>query len=504
MMDYYLFTISCTVLVLCPNACSQRYKTVYQKIQQEPSFTGFRDLIRNNRVAKLNLHYEQLTVFVPVNEAFRNLDEDINSDVAFYHMSFEIKTLAILNRTNSIETVVLENPPLWVTRAGNEIYVNNAKIILENSNYIARSRDGNMGKQQVLHMIDEMLNPMISSPRFTPNAYDFLSSPSNWNMGASKTVSNFFTKVQETKLQQVFKQNAGYTYFVPLDTGIDAHKFNIMNKHTILGHVIPFYVLFTRPTPKNFAYESLANDDYAYIVLSFEEKNEKLYVKGMTRGSYGAGEFLSEIVVPNIPIKNGVIHVISQPLGIFSRKLKPFPYLPVSDKIASDPSLDVFYEMGTKTGFNNIFSGKNVSFTYFVPDDSAWIKSKKYGLEPIERDIDILGRHLIISQVPYSIEQLYSLTKARNYTDIELQTESGPLRIMVVRIEGDYYLKWYNRYIKILRPNYECSDGIVHVIASPLTNFRKTSEGRIDREAMNPINYENIWKLVQGVWKKVI
>ncbi|KAG5864881.1 hypothetical protein JTB14_021708 [Gonioctena quinquepunctata] len=454
-----------------------------KKIQQEPPYSGFSALIRNNRVAKLNLHYEQLTVFVPENKVFRDLDEDTNSDIAFYHMSFEIKTLSMLNRTNSIDSVLLENPPLWITRTADDIYVNNAKIIQDKSNYIARSRNGDMGKQQVLHVIDEMLDPVITSPKFSPNAYDFLSSYSNWNLGAAKTVSNFFTKVQENKVNYIYKQNAGYTFFVPLDSGIDPHKFNSINKHVIFGHVIPFYVLFTRSTPKNFAYESLANDEFAYMVLSFEEKNEKLFVKGLTRGNYGEGEFYSEVVVPNIPVKNGVIHVISEPLGIFNRKLKPFPYLPVFDKMSTDPSLEVFYNMGARTGFNDIFSKEGVNFTYLVPNDSAWMKAKQNGLETMDSDLNILGRHLIISQTPYSIEQLHSLTKARNYTDIEMNTQAGPLRIMVVKIEDDYYLKWYN---------------------SPLTNFRKITKYGSNGENGDTVNLENVWKAVRNVWKKIV
>ncbi|KAG5858493.1 hypothetical protein JTB14_010613 [Gonioctena quinquepunctata] len=264
----------------------------------------------------------------------------------------------------------------------------------------------------VLHVIDEMLDPVITSPKFSPNAYDFLSSYSNWNLGAAKTVSNFFTKVQENKVNYIYKQNAG-----------------------------------------------------------------------LTRGNYGEGEFYSEVVVPNIPVKNGVIHVISEPLGIFNRKLKPFPYLPVFDKMSTDPSLEVFYNMGARTGFNDIFSKEGVNFTYLVPNDSAWMKAKQNGLETMDSDLNILGRHLIISQTPYSIEQLHSLTKARNYTDIEMNTQAGPLRIMVVKIEDDYYLKWYN---------------------SPLTNFRKITKYGSNGENGDTVNLENVWKAVRNVWKKIV
>ncbi|XP_056640068.1 fasciclin-1-like [Diorhabda sublineata] len=469
-----MFHFLLVLLIFSENVDSQRYRTIYQKIQQEREYAEFKTLIKNNTVALLNLHYDQLTVFVPLNASFKHSKVKYSPNVAFYHMSFEVITLEMLYKINSIPTVILENPPLWITRFAGDIYVNNAKIIQDKSDYSARSRAGDMGKQQVLHVIDSVLDPIITeTPTTSPTAYDFLNSISNWNLGTDITVSNFLTKIQETKVQYVFKQNSGYTFFVPIDSGIGPYKFKMINKHIIFGHVIPFQVLFTRPTPRKFAYESLANDETVYIVLSFEQIQKKLFVKGTMRGMLGDGDFYSEVLVPNIPVRNGVVHLISQPLGIYSRNLKPFPYLSVLEKITLDPNTNVFYEMGERTGFNDIFSRKNVTFTYFVPNDLAWKIAEDNYLEKLDTDIQILGRHLILSYSPFSIEQLLSLTKANNYTDIELNTPIGPLRIMVLLINGDYYLKWHNRFIKIIRTNYECSDGIVHVLASPLANFRR-------------------------------
>ncbi|CAG9834633.1 unnamed protein product [Diabrotica balteata] len=486
-MNYFILAVCffriCTINVTC-----QRYKTIYQKIQQEPIYSKFNQLIHTNRAAKLNLHYEQLTVFVPENWAFRHSEVEYNSDLAFYHMSFEIKSLEMLNRTNSLSTVILENPPLWITHINGELYINNAKVLKNKSDYLARSRNGDMGKQQILHMIDEVLDPVIKSSTASPSAFEFLTTLFKWNLGSANSVSQFLTKIQETKLQYVFKQNAGHTYFIPVDSGIGPAKFKMMNKNIILGHVVPFNVLFTRPTTKNFLFESLANDEMLYIAISFEEKDKRLFVKGLIRGVSGQGEFYSEVIKANIPVNNGVIHLISQPLGIDTKDLKPFPFLPVLEKISLDPNLDVFFSMGERTGFNKKFSKKNVSFTFFVPLDTAWKKAESDYLEAIENETDILGKHLIISDAPYSIELLLSLTKANNYTDIELQSESGTLRIMVLLIKGVYYLKWHNRFIKIERPNYECTNGVIHVLSSPLANFR--------RRDINAMDIENIFEVI--------
>lgn len=174
-------------------------------------------------------------------------------------------------------------------------------------------------------------------------------------------MSKFSVKIQENKLQRHFKDDAGgHTFFVPIDSGVDARNFRQLDSHSIRGHVIPFYVLFTRPTMKNFAYETLANDSFVYVVLSFVEIDGKLFVKGRNneRGNKYE-EFFSEIIVENIPVKNGVVHLISKPLvNTASKSLGLFPYLPIMTKISTDPELEVFYAMGQKTKFNNIFNAE--------------------------------------------------------------------------------------------------------------------------------------------------
>lgn len=213
---------------------------------------------------------------------------------------------------------------------------------------------------QILHTIDDVLNPLIISSKFSPNAYDFLSSSFKWNLPGGISLSKYFVKIQEHKLQRYFKDadaGVGHTFFVPIDSGVDAHHFRRLDGHSIRAHVVPFYVLFTRPTKKNFAYETLANDSFAYMVVSIVEIDGKLFVKGTNNGrGYKRQEFFAEIIVDNIPVKNGVVHLISKPLMEEADKsLGAFPYLPIMTKISGDPELQVFYEMGERTKFNKIF-----------------------------------------------------------------------------------------------------------------------------------------------------
>lgn len=119
-------------------------------VQQDHELRGFNSIVQMSRLAKQYLNYNEVTVFVPDNEAFRNYQGEILEDMALYHITFEMKSLQALNTTTNRLTLVLEEfPPLWITRSRGEIYVNNAKVIQGQSNYLSRIRHQEFGKQQV-------------------------------------------------------------------------------------------------------------------------------------------------------------------------------------------------------------------------------------------------------------------------------------------------------------------------------------------------------------------
>lgn len=349
-------------------------------------------------------------------------------------------------------------------------------------------------------MIDGVLDPMVKSPLFSPNAYDFLTSVDKWNVGGSKTVTKFHQRVQEHRLLDVFKKREPHTFFIPIDSGIDPQKYKMIDRQVILRHVVPNHVLFTRPSEKNVI--TLSDEDESPYALSFEKTNDKFFVKYTSKESVGGDfeDFSSEIVISDIPVKNGVIHLISQPMGNFNKSLKPFPYLPIIEKISRDPEIDVFYKMGSMTKFNKKLERENTNFTYFIPTDSAWDKIGDLGLEPVDSSYDILSRHLVISDSPYTMQQLVSMSRVNNYTDIELHTEGGPLRISVFKIEGEYFIKWKKIYIKVLRPDYECTNGMVHVLNGPLVNFkRRNLETDADNSLDAGASLKSYWSIVKDI-----
>lgn len=463
-----LTTIFLLLIVLKRREAVLRKLPVLKYIAQHDDLNKFYSQLYMSALSRSSLNYREVTVFAPVNEAFRRFGGDLNQNLTSYHVAYNAYRLRDLN--TYLEPIQKGLPPLWVTKLNGDIYVNNAMILLSRSDYHANNRQDNLGKPQVLHIIDEVLDPIATNLENPQSAYDFLRKSKDYG------VKKFVRKIEEYKLEDLFNEDGGNTYFIPADEAMDEYKSKMTDSYIIKAHIIPKRVLFTRPVPKNSIYDTLADVDYIYILLSFLNEKDRYYVKSNTilgDATHQNGEIKSEIIHANIPVKNGVIHIIKRPLGVFDKILTKFPYLPILDKLSNDPYLNITYNLGEKSGFNQLLSQPK-KFTFFVPKDQAWSSLKNlYDYDKLLRlgymnEIKkVLGRHLIVGDIPYSMETLYN---ASSSNCVYLKTSSGRACFTILYKSGDkkFVIKWNNIYIDVYKANYECSNGLIHIIDRPL------------------------------------
>ena len=86
---------------------------------------------------------------------------------------------------DSVSSELEGNPPIWITRIKERhrdiLYVNNARILQERSNY---RQVNHQGKIQVLHVIDQVLVPVRSAKKdnvqiYNPDALRYLDQSEN-------------------------------------------------------------------------------------------------------------------------------------------------------------------------------------------------------------------------------------------------------------------------------------------------------------------------------------
>ncbi|KAF9806684.1 hypothetical protein SFRURICE_020740 [Spodoptera frugiperda] len=374
----------------------------------------FLSLLERNVVANTTLHYRQMTLFAPTNEAFQRFNGELDDSLVLYHIANLATTLS--NMDYAISTDLDGNPPLWVTtRRGamhDDIYVNNAKVYVSRS-YQAVNRNN---KLQVLHVIDQVLLPL-------------------------QPHGSFRQKVNQLKKSKVFDSDGRHTFFIPVDEGFKpTTRSDLIDEKVIDGHVIPHHVLFTHATPDAKEFETLAFGD-----------NVK----------HARGVVLADIVRANIPVKNGVVHLIQRPLMVVDTTVIDFL------KEKEDGPLCKFYEVIMDLGANNQFYNELTlakDITLFAPSNEAWADFSVQNIIRNHQKLrDILNLHLVRERLPLdaiihnNMNQIYQAPTAspRKYLYFNVLTRA---QNQTLTVEGG----GVNATVTL--PNIAATNGFVHII----------------------------------------
>ncbi|KYN17523.1 Fasciclin-1 [Trachymyrmex cornetzi] len=182
------------------------------------------------------------------------------------------------------------------------------------------------------------------------------------------------------------------------------------------------------------------------------------------------------IITANIAATNGIIHIIDRLLGV--------PYTTVLDKLRTDPMLNSTYLLGQRRGFNDQLNDTKKRFTYFAPYDYAWkdaannypSTTKKLFMPEFSyhrsQTKQILERHLIIADQAYTMAKLKEMSNDTLY----LPAARDILKLRIKEHSESYQVEWEGKKIRVIRPDVECTNGIIHVIGSV---FLKDSDVRV-------------------------
>ena len=201
-----------------------------------------------------------------------------------------------------------------------EYFVNNAKILKESIH------QAHNGDEQLLYTIEEALEPYIPSTPLPPFALELISQPSIY--GIDERWDSYYSKITNNKQEAIFERPGNHTFFVPIG---DVRP-ELFDRYVVLGHVIPNHVLFLNVMGKE-SYKSAANDATVNVELSLINRTLRInpeqtyYVQSNTIKAdpkHNKGVVMSRVLRANIPVKNGVIHLIEKPLMIIDTSIIDF------------------------------------------------------------------------------------------------------------------------------------------------------------------------------------
>ncbi|KFB39353.1 AGAP000968-PA-like protein [Anopheles sinensis] len=329
-----------TTLLMLGSITSSDAISLEMHLRDDPDLSEFYSLIERDKAALEWVKDSAATVFAPTNQAFQRFAH--NKTQLFYHF---VNSAYKLDRLGDVLISNYEgNPQLYITRvrqprygdgsyAQDLMYVNNAKILRERSDMQFRN-----GFVQVLHVIDEVLVPVSVTPGLNksygsnPDAWEFLENVEAMNIEPHR-VRSFRGKIISLNRQQNYRKSGRNTFLIPIESAFKSQPHNLMNmidSKVIDGHIIPNKTIFIAPAPYGLPQQTMAFEDALRITVTFfrygEVKDARVYVVSNTmygNSRHTSGAVIAEVVKANIPVRNGVVHLIQRPLVVVNMKGVP-------------------------------------------------------------------------------------------------------------------------------------------------------------------------------------
>lgn len=454
------------LLTLCLFCCWKVLtfaESIYEELENDPNFSRFVELANTDELVQVLLKKRRVTVFAPTDDVFARSRQFTPEDLK------RLPTCHVVNMVvtkdifpGSVYPISQENAPLYFNTKESsegdekEYFVNNAKIVEERDFTVADGR-------QKMYVIDEVLQPYTSREYHPHDALEFLKNPSLYNI--KEELSEMVSRVEEEKQEHLFTKVGNHTYFIPVDQehNADGSKFRRIDKAVMKGHIIPQHVLFTR-TAGNEAYIS-SNPEVEIKLLNQTTSAtnvETIFVRSNTlQDSQGheKGVVLSKIVRGNIPVKNGVIHLIQDPLMIIDTSIQEFIQSESSGKLSEymklvEEALPEFHLELQSTEKKTVFAPTNEAILRLAPEKLANLKKNKTELTKL------LRLHMVMKSV--STDDVW---KGRIYDAITADKQ----RSMYFRAVGDRKNKTLTLEAggvnaTAVEADIGATNGIVHVI----------------------------------------
>ncbi|XP_068225212.1 fasciclin-1-like isoform X2 [Palaemon carinicauda] len=425
---------------------------------------------------------QSVTAFIPTNDAIKQYDGSTEKLFLYHIANIPYKAQDL---PDDLNTQLTGNPRLYVTRIANgkpsisgwenfDFYINNAKIT--SANHIAQSEDGH---EQVFHVIDQVIAPTIAKPvaegsvppaYLNPDARKLLEKPNFYGLVDEFSITDFEKRVNDLSLLHTFAMTGKNTFFIPINQALNpVRNKDLIDKHVIHGHIVPKEVIFTRTVEGTSNRSmSLAFTDNLKVLINMEkvtgqtEDDIAYYVESRTVSgdkSHTPGTVVARIVKGNIPVKNGVVHLIDRPLMVVASSI--ISYLQeVKGQLSSFQKLMKEYNPDMA---NTLVVEKDL--TLFAPSNEAFKMVNEDRLNEIALNKDkiskllnlhIINRHLTIDEV---LERSTKEEETRSFgRKLYFAVNKPHGAVPIVSLEGG------GVNATITTPDIITNNGVIHII----------------------------------------
>jgi len=268
----------------------------------------------------------QVTVLVPTNKAMEEYRGRRGEDLALNHL---INSIVLEDQLGDrLSSLVTGSPPIWVTRRSAWLYFNQARAVERNIELQSDS-----GEQQKMFIIDSVLEPLLPisfrNASFTQDvtAGKLLQRSTLYNLGQDGMARIFYQLAKLNKRDRMFEVKGKHTFFFPVDSAFDVIAKEFVDAKVMEAHIVPQQLLLTTLIPTGEVSTVAWEQGGVMVNVSLQPSGAVgggVMVRSNTISGdrfHGTGMVVSRIVKGNIPVQNGIVHLIDKPLMVVARSL---------------------------------------------------------------------------------------------------------------------------------------------------------------------------------------
>ncbi|XP_015790023.1 fasciclin-1-like [Tetranychus urticae] len=311
-----------TLILLCLSIAARETLSlndnIYEWAQRSGEYSKWiKQVDKSDENYKLFLQNSVLrvTAFIPTDEAFRKFSEP-SYDIIGFHLvygSLDLDTLLQIKIKNPIS---VKRSKLRFSRGFDGSSNRSAVFVLD-----ARILESQQVGNSMVNIIDRVLDLPKSRESFAPNALELIKNPNIYpSVSVASGVGTFSDFIERQNVTFQFSNCTECTFFVP--ENIDSETAAKIDANVLLGHIIPNQILFLRSMNNSTPYKTKADLSNLTVELYKEERSESdsmqslIYFNTKDSISTHFGNTRVKITRANIPVNNGVIHIIEKPLLI--------------------------------------------------------------------------------------------------------------------------------------------------------------------------------------------
>ena len=354
----------------------------------------------------------EVTIFAPTDEAMSKYRGPRGTQFILNHMvnvNVRMSDSTTYSQMTRLSSLAPGSPPLYISKKSDDYYVNGAKIIMHNLE--TQSADGR--KKQRLHIVDRVLEPVQDKDAGTDQeggdsgiyvgltAGKLLRKHREFSLGRGNEVGRFAGQVRAMGMTNVFDRPGQNTFFIPVDSAFDALSPRMVDKEVIPAHVVPNRLMLSRPIVLDVEQHTATYDNTDGIKVAAVIRPGRTGPTVRSRTMKGSlenprGEEVSSLIVKaNIPVANGVVHLIEKPLVIVATTL--WDYIQNAKRGTRFSKFARLLERHggqLKDLIVNVQDG-----TVFAPSDNAFTSVAEAALDDPTVAARVLGLHFVEKRI---------------------------------------------------------------------------------------------------------